>query len=62
MNWVFRLEIEFEVMGAGRMWLDSKYVYSGVIKDDLSSGGDDDSKEEESIFRAEKNETLDLYI
>ena len=43
------------------MSLDSKYVYSDVIKDDFSSGGGD-SKVEEPASRVEENETLDEYI
>ena len=49
-------------MGAGRVSLDFKYVYSDVIKDDFSSGGGGNSKVEESAIRAEENEIFGLYI
>ena len=62
MNWVFRLEVEFEVMGTERVSFDSKYVHLGVTKGDFSSEKDDDFKMEELTSRTEENETLSFYI
>ena len=45
MNWVFRLGVESNAMGIGRVSFSSKYAYSGVTKGGFNSGRGGDSKE-----------------
>ena len=48
-------------MGAERVSVDFKHVYSDVTKGNFSSGGGD-FKVEEPTSRAKKNETFGEYI